>query len=959
MILYYICANLTHTAMKKAKTFLGALFTLMMLFPALSTFAQSNQQQQRQVDPSKLVKIENEYWRIWCSDSRLESIVNLDDELCPVFPGRAFGDVLVNYKVKDGMWQSLSQNKRAFKYDEANGCVIYSDTALAKTVVMTQKFYLEGNQVKWDIELQNFSKFPVMLGDVAPAFPWSKRGGNIVQTPDEPKRAKEETFERNFTKHQFIKGDNSYLYYTRYGGQMPSYVWTAKNAHLEYWTNANGAFRVYLYAGKVGGEETRGSWRLPHTYGELKPAGQPGDKISFSFAFNDARSYDEIRDIIYNEGMIDIRVLPAMTIPRTQYGYFSLHTQCKIDSVTAEFPAQTRIESLGLLSDNTYGYKVQFDRLGENQITVHYDGGKKTYLEYFSILSPETMMKERARFLVETQQIKNPDRWFDGLYGPYDMKNGKLLTPDEPDIYDRVRTYFIASDDPALGKAPYLASKNVVFPNDEEIASLEYHIENFVWGGLQRTDKETPYPYAIYGTPNYYINRNLDLKDTQGNFKPGVMRAWRSFDYAHMVMLYYHMYQIAKLYPEKSKYLDAAGYLERAFQTAKGYFNYPTELHGDYYETFKWGCYNELVIPLLIEDLIAEGRAEDAAYLQGFWERKAKYFIYDDPYPYHSEYEVDRTAYESSYALAEWAIQHPMQNDDSLWYDNNYKVWYSHPNVTNEASWDFLNRQHYANVSCRGYLESEWNTLGADFAGSSDGSEHSYMARMGGWSVLNYALRFDKTPNNWLPLGYASYLNPYGVMNVGDEESNYGYWYPGKEKNGAIGQAYTSQKFGKPWIGTEENRGPWRFCGEGDLGMCAITRTATSVLIRDTIFDWFYYGGNFEKSGKSTYKLYPDDGVRQDLWIVTGNAKVHMHLNRDNWSAEKPIVVDVARRTATITIANGVESDHNTEMWIESFKCKPSVKDGKTTLKSSAAPRGMVKYNIAVNGPEKVVTVSW
>ena len=154
--------------MKKAKTFLRALFTLMMLFPALSTFAQSNQQQQRQVDPSKLVKIENEYWRIWCSDSRLESIVNLDDELCPVFPGRTFGDVLVNYKVKDGMWQSLSQNKRTFKYDEANGCVIYSDTALAKTVVMTQKFYLEGNQVKWDIELQNFSKFPVMFWDPQP-----------------------------------------------------------------------------------------------------------------------------------------------------------------------------------------------------------------------------------------------------------------------------------------------------------------------------------------------------------------------------------------------------------------------------------------------------------------------------------------------------------------------------------------------------------------------------------------------------------------------------------------------------------------------------------------------------------------------------------------------------------------------------------------------------------------------
>ena len=31
--------------------------------------------------------------------------------------------------------------------------------------------------------------------------------------------------------------------------------------------------------------------------------------------------------------------------------------------------------------------------------------------------------------------------------------------------------------------------------------SLEYYLEHFVWGGLQRTDDETPYPYGVYGRP--------------------------------------------------------------------------------------------------------------------------------------------------------------------------------------------------------------------------------------------------------------------------------------------------------------------------------------------------------------------------------------------------------------------------------------------------------------------------
>ena len=909
-----------------------------------------------QGDSELMHKIENAEWKIWCGEKRIESIVNKKDSLCPVFPGRNYGDVLVSYKVKDGMWQTLSSSGRHHVFSE--DCVTYSDTALGKTVVMTQKFSLGEKGVIWNIELRNHSRFPVLLGNVAPAFTWSKprRPGEFTPTPDEPERIAEETFERTFTKHHFIKGNTSFLYFTRFGGQAPYYMWTADpDTHMEYWGYEGRTFRAYVHSGKAGSEETRGSWRNEHTYGNLSPAGEPGDRMEFTFTFSDAETYDEMRETIYDEGLLDIRVLPGMTIPRTQYGYFAIRSKTPVDSVTAEFPDKTVIESLGLLAENTYGYRVKFSRSGENQLTIHYGGSRKSYLEYFSILSPETMMKTRAEFLVHTQQIKQPGRWFDGLYGPYDMKNGKLLTPDEPDIYDRVRTYFIASDDPALGKAPFLASKNEVFPVDEEIASLEYHIENFIWGGLQRTDKEEPYPYAIYGTPNYHINRNPELKATQGNFKPGVMRAWRSFDYPHVMMLYWHMYRIATLYPEKCHYLDAEGYLERAYQTAKAYFIYPTELHGDYYETFKWGCYNELLIPKLMEELYSKGMKEKADLLRGYWERKAKYFIYDDKYPYHSEYEMDRTAFESSYALAEYALRNPMESDDSLWYDNNMKVWYSHPEVTDEATWDFMHRQFYANLSCRGVLENEWNTLGSDFFGSSDHSEHSYMARMGGWGVLNYALRYDDDPVRWLSLGYASYLDPYGVMNVGDEESGYGYWYPGKEKNGAIGQAYTSEKFGKPWIGTEEDRGPWRFCGEGDLGMCAITRTATSVLVKDPLFGWVYYGGNMEKNGKDRFLLYPDDGVRQDIWIISGKSRIHLKLDRDNWSNETPVAVDIAARTAEMTIASGTSAPHKTGIMIEPIGCRVTlITEGERN--QTAEQKSFV---IPVDEKEEKITVRW
>jgi hypothetical protein len=148
--------------------------------------------------------------------------------------------------------------------------------------------------------------------------------------------------------------------------------------------------------------------------------------------------------------------------------------------------------------------------------------------------------------------------------------------------------YALTCDDPGLSKAPYIASKNVTYPNQKEIESLEYYLKNFVWGGLQRRDDERPYPYGVYGTPNWYINRDPARRKAYAEKLASGAAAlrdldkehvWRSYDYPHIIMLYYHMYQIAKMYPEMSKYLDAAGYLNRAWETARAFYIYPYEIY--------------------------------------------------------------------------------------------------------------------------------------------------------------------------------------------------------------------------------------------------------------------------------------------------------------------------------------------------------------------------------------------
>lgn len=159
------------------------------------------------------------------------------------------------------------------------------------------------------------------------------------------------------------------------------------------------------------------------------------------------------------------------------------------------------------------------------------------------------------------------------MYSLWDMENEELLSPENKGGLPY--PYMVGgSDDPSNCKALYLSEKNVVYPDKEEIASLEYYEKNFVWGKLQRTDKEFPYPYGIYGCDNWYELRNGVLGDYNSGGS-GKERMWRTYDYPTHFTIYYNLYKIAKNYPYLVSYLDAKGYLERAYRTAMAYFEVP------------------------------------------------------------------------------------------------------------------------------------------------------------------------------------------------------------------------------------------------------------------------------------------------------------------------------------------------------------------------------------------------
>jgi hypothetical protein len=296
-----------------------------------------------------------------------------------------------------------------------------------------------------------------------------------------------------------------------------------------------------------------------------------------------------------------------------------------------------------------------------------------------------------------------------------------------------------------------------------------------------------------------------------------------------------------------------------------------------------------MLIVDLIDALADEGWQERSDWLRGEWEKKVKYFVYDDPYPFDSEYPFDTTAFETSHAVAKYGLTRKVEPDTRLWYDKYKDQWYEHPDVSRADFEEFLVKQLDANIALRGWLEPSYTLLGGDNRGG-DSSRYglSYMSQLGGWAIVDYALYFAEDPFRYLRLGYASYLSSWCLMNTGTADSDYGYWFPGKENDGASGWAITPEKYSGMWIRQDNGRGSWPYDGEIELGYGAGLRTAATIVADDPIFGWFAYGGRLNVSDDA-YEVRPQDGLRQRFHLVGREARVHMLLERDGFAADQPI----------------------------------------------------------------------
>lgn len=843
------------------------------------------------------------------------------------------GDLYVRYV--------LSGNVYAVKLSDYTPKIISNDLQHIKiawqlpgAVRLNQTFSVVGQEMDWNISFNNDSKQSVEITDMKVRVPIGERNEKLA--------AKD-----NLAKHDFLNGNSSFAYWLPYKGQGDVLLMTLNGAtSLEY--KELGDY-CYIHS-KTSVDRMNDTWQFPSTSKVVSS----GKSYTVGFNFSLVDSYMNVENKLYDKGYVVAKIVPGMVVSPEMNVRCALACKQGIKALEPQHPQQVQIAGKGRANKKQL-YDFNFSHLGEQLIVVKYGQGKVCYLNFFVTEPLETVMKKRARFIATHQQHRDSTKWYNGLYSLWDMQNKVLLSPDS--IGELPYPYMVGgSDDPTNCKALYLSEKNVAYPDKDEIASLEYYEKNFVWGKLQRTDKELPYPYGIYGCDNWHELRSGKLGDynSGGN---GKERMWRTYDYPTHFAIYYNLYRIAKDYPELVSYQDAKEYLERAYRTARAYFEVPYNIFmGKQWAIKGWsdwaykiGNFHERYLLDIMQALKDEGRNHAADKLRKEWEKKVLYMIYDNPWPFGSEMFVDRTAYESSYYVAEYAKHNAIAPQEQLWYDKNEQKWHTYKSLDRTKVDSFMQNQLDGNLAIRGLYEYDFNHLGTAWGGGKDNLD--YMSQMGGVALLDYAYRFANAPERYINWGYNSLLSSWALVNTGTNDTNYGYWFPGETNDGAAGWVYSPYQHSYLWDLklVKQKRGPLRYDGEIDHGLTSGIHSAGVYVLKDSDFGMVAYGGNAEVDKKGNMTVIPYDGVRRQLRFLAP-VRMTVELKKDGFMKNHAISYKDSK--LCFSIENREGNEHYTAVTIESGAFLPhvSLQASGEQVSVSKLSSGVYEANIPVKG---------
>ncbi|MBN1918664.1 MAG: DUF4960 domain-containing protein [Verrucomicrobia bacterium] len=400
------------------------------------------------------------------------------------------------------------------------------------------------NCIEWQIDLRNAGQGAIELGSVRLPLAFNTSYAHMISTA-------EEIFDQRLVMRADVCGASTNVVLQPRSGDAPYLVLipvpgTAfeclahdQKANKPMGADWEGLPSLYIHSKALQETESWGQWVLGHSSTTLGP----GDSRRYGVRLFLVRNAAEVDAVLYTQGRLLTHVSPGYVVPTDMPATLRLRCALGVGSVSAD-----KGTTLEKLDDKGTVYSLKFTRTGHHIVRVTHGLGESTLLDFYAVPPLSELAAARSKYILANQRFTKAD---DARHGAFGMWDG-----DAKRIVDTTTEREASGGSGVTGIGPplFVAAKNSVFPDAEEIAALEDYVQTCVLGRIQDTASGQVHAFLDKDGPGLTTN---------------------SYAYPPLFNLYYALYRIGRDYG--LTHLPATDYLRFAFATAVGYLGTPME----------------------------------------------------------------------------------------------------------------------------------------------------------------------------------------------------------------------------------------------------------------------------------------------------------------------------------------------------------------------------------------------
>lgn len=567
--------------------------------------------------------------QLWVADPNLpEEGDEFQFVLTPIVFGEEFaedyypGTILLGARLNPSEPWVLARNTDAeLTSGDDPGVVEFEyEFSLLPEIRATGKFYeVPGPMphVCWDLRLANRGRASIEIGELA--FPMALN--NLYEGFGRTEKNGKSIWNDRLIVHKFIGGAASHLFAQRLTADPPGLLvlpgedtqWEAL-AHVPASLNTpfvwEGIPVVYVHSQAAADRE---GWQFDRRSSLVL---EPGDSRSYQtkFVAADRDKYDHVSTTIAAVGSPAIKLLPAAVAPA------DVGIAIEVTGTTPTMFTADREAKLETDADEEGGFCFLKPKApGLVQVEFSDTKGRTSYLQLCFTEPIDRLINRRAAWIVKHQVVDRPDSGLHRAILPYNSRSRQLLSSPE----DFAGPFTIES---GLGDALFLAEKNVSYPVDVEIETLDLLIDEFLRDDLQNPADDT------VGSA-FADDRGVALNYARPHVYPIVFS------------LYHSMYRVSRSAPTRH---EGRTYLDWAYRTALAMIR-----HGIPRQGRRSGFMGYARVFDIARDLASEGMHDELERLIPFIGMRAEDLL-RRPFPYGHENVLDTSPFEEVFVAARY-----------------------------------------------------------------------------------------------------------------------------------------------------------------------------------------------------------------------------------------------------------------------------------------------------------------